>query len=124
MPNAPAAHIASPHISRESQASILVFTTCPSSLGVSEGYLEKVAQVARWSEAAGCAGMLAPFVVASFAPDPRPDVAYLDNVLDGNTTEKRDQVARVALHYDALAREALTPADSAELIRQVMQAWT
>ena len=71
----------------------------------------------------GCAGMLAPFVVASFAPDPRPDVAYLDNALDGNATDKRDQVACLALRYDALAREALTPAESAELIRQVMQGW-
>jgi transcriptional regulator with XRE-family HTH domain len=72
----------------------------------------------------GCAGMLAPFVVASFAPDPRADVAYLDNALDGATTARRDQVARLALLYDALAREALTPSDSAEKIRQVMQQWT
>ncbi len=72
----------------------------------------------------GCAGMLAPFVVASFAPDPRPDVAYLDNALDGATTERRDQVARLALLYDALAREALSPNDSAELIKQVMMEWT
>ena len=72
----------------------------------------------------GCAGLLAPFVVASFAPDPRPDVAYLDNALDGTPTGKRDQVARLALLYDALAREALTPSDSAEKIKQVMQGWT
>lgn len=72
----------------------------------------------------GCAGMLAPFVVASFAPDPRPDVAYLDNALDGATTERRDQVARLALLYDALARDALSPDDSAEKIKQVMQGWT
>jgi len=26
----------------------------------------------------GCASLLAPFVVASFAPDPRADFAYLD----------------------------------------------
>jgi transcriptional regulator with XRE-family HTH domain len=72
-----------------------------------------------------CAGMLAPFVVASFAPDPRPDVAYLDNALDGATTERRDQVARLALEYDSLAREALTPSDSAELITKVMrEEWT
>lgn len=71
-----------------------------------------------------CAGMLAPFVVASFAPDPRPDVAYLDNALDGATIERRDQVARLALLYDALARDALTPSDSAEKIKQVMQGWT
>jgi transcriptional regulator with XRE-family HTH domain len=43
------------------------------------------------------AGLLAPFVVASFAPDPRPDVAYLDNALDGTLTGKRDQVARLSL---------------------------
>ena len=72
----------------------------------------------------GCAGMLAPFVVASFAPDPRLDVAYLDNALDGSPTGKRDQVARLALLYDALAREALTPSDSAELITRVMREWT
>ena len=57
-PNVATATVASPDISRESDASLLVFTTCPSSLGVSEGYLERVARVARWSEAAGCAGML------------------------------------------------------------------
>jgi len=72
----------------------------------------------------GCAGLLAPFVVASFAPDPRPDVAYLDNALDGSPTGKRDQVARLALLYDALAREALRPSDSAELITKVMREWT
>jgi transcriptional regulator with XRE-family HTH domain len=72
----------------------------------------------------GSAGMLAPFVVASFAPDPRPDVAYLDNALDGNLTDRRDQVARLALLYDALAREALSPNDSAELITRVMREWT
>jgi hypothetical protein len=68
--------------------------------------------------------MLAPFVFASFAPDPRPDVAYLDNALDGTLTGKRDQVARLSLLYDAMAREALTPSDSAEKIKQVMQGWT
>jgi Domain of unknown function (DUF5753) len=72
----------------------------------------------------GCAGMLGPFVVASFAPDPRPDVAYVDNALDGATTERRDQVARLALRYDALARDALSPSDSAELIAKVVREWT
>lgn len=72
----------------------------------------------------GCSGLLAPFVVASFAPDPRPDVAYLDNALDGALTGRRDQVARLSLTYDALAREALTPSDSADLITAVMREWT
>lgn len=72
----------------------------------------------------GCAGLLAPFVVASFAPDQRPDVAYMDNALDGGPTGNRDQVARLTLLYDALAREALRPSDSAELITKVMREWT
>lgn len=72
----------------------------------------------------GCAGLLAPFVVASFAPAPRPDVAYVDNALDGTPTENRDQVARLTLQYDALAREALRPSDSAELITRAMREWT
>jgi transcriptional regulator with XRE-family HTH domain len=72
----------------------------------------------------GCAGLLAPFVVASFAPDPRPDVAYLDNALDGNPTEKRDEVARLTLLYDAVAREALRPSDSAELVTRMIREWT
>jgi transcriptional regulator with XRE-family HTH domain len=74
--------------------------------------------------APGGAGLLAPFVVASFAPDPRSDVAYLDNALDGSTTGKRDQVSRLNLLYDALAREALRPGDSAGLIARVVQEWT
>lgn len=72
----------------------------------------------------GCSGLLAPFVVASFAPDPRPDVAYLDNALDGHLTDRREQVARLALLYDALAREALRPSESAELIAKVTREWT
>jgi transcriptional regulator with XRE-family HTH domain len=74
--------------------------------------------------AAGGAGLLAPFVVASFAPDPRPDVAYLDNALEGHATERRDQVARLALLYDVQAREALNPGGSLGLIAQVMAEWT
>jgi alkanesulfonate monooxygenase len=35
-----------------------VFSTCPSSLTTPDDYLNRVAEVARWSEAAGCAGIL------------------------------------------------------------------
>ena len=35
-----------------------VFSTCPSSATASENYKERVAQVARWSERAGCTGIL------------------------------------------------------------------
>jgi transcriptional regulator with XRE-family HTH domain len=92
-------------------------------LAVAEGDPRVTVQVLPFGSP-GCAGMLAPFVVASFAPDPRADVAYLDNALDGATTDRRDQVARLTLLYDALAREALTPSDSAEKIEQVTQGWT
>jgi len=95
--------------------------------------LEHLATAAEWPRVSlqvlpfaspGTAGLLAPFVVASFAPDPRPDVAYLDNALDGTLTARRDQVVRLALGYDALAREALTPSDSADLITKVIREWT
>jgi transcriptional regulator with XRE-family HTH domain len=67
-------------------------------------------------------GMLGPFVVASF--DAGPDAAYLDNALDGQVTEQRKQVARVALLYDTLAREALSTGTSREFIAKVIQEWT
>jgi alkanesulfonate monooxygenase len=39
--------------------SIEVFSTCPPSSGMArEQYLERVGDVARWSEAAGCKGIL------------------------------------------------------------------
>ena len=56
-PNLAPATGVSPH-DREPKAAPLVFTTCPSSLGVSDGYFDRISQVARWSEAAGWAGML------------------------------------------------------------------
>jgi alkanesulfonate monooxygenase len=57
-PHLAAGTAVSPDNSRKSRVSPLVFTTCPSSFGVSDGYLDRVAQVARWTERAGCAGML------------------------------------------------------------------
>lgn len=92
-------------------------------LTVAEGDPRVTVQVLPFGSS-GCAGMLAPFVVASFAPDPRADVAYLDNALDGTTTDRREQVTRLTLLYDALARDALSPDDSAELITRVMREWT
>jgi alkanesulfonate monooxygenase len=42
-----------------SERSIEIFSTCPPSTGVAGGpYLERVADVARWSEEAGCRGIL------------------------------------------------------------------
>lgn len=67
-------------------------------------------------------GLLGNFVVASF--EDSPDAAYLDNALDGQVTERRRQVARVALLYETLTREALSPGASRELIARVMDEWT
>src|SRR3954452_861272 len=36
----------------------LVFSTCPQSAGAGSDYLDRVAEISRWSEAAGCEGML------------------------------------------------------------------
>src|ERR1051325_356472 len=40
------------------EASIQVFSTCPSSLMTPDNYPDRVIQVARWSERAGCTGIL------------------------------------------------------------------
>ena len=36
----------------------LVFSTCPQSKGADSDYLDRVAEISRWSEASGCEGML------------------------------------------------------------------
>ena len=67
--------------------------------------------------AAAHPGMLGPFLVASFGSD--RDSAYLDNALDGQVTERRNQVARITLLYDSLRSVALPPGESTELIMKV-----
>ncbi len=68
-------------------------------------------------------GLLGPLLVASFDND--RDAAYLDNALDGQVTERRKQVARVALLYDTLRIEALSPGASADMIARVAEEiWT
>ncbi len=67
-------------------------------------------------------GLLGPFVVASF--ESGPDAAYLDNALNGQVTERRKDVTRVALLYDTLRSEALSPGASADLIAKVVEEWT
>jgi transcriptional regulator with XRE-family HTH domain len=62
-------------------------------------------------------GLLGPLLVASFEND--RDAAYLDNALDGMVTERRQEVSRVALLYEKLRTEALSPRASAELIMKV-----
>lgn len=67
-------------------------------------------------------GLLGPFVIASF--ETGPDAAYLDSVLDGQVSERRKQVAQARLLYDTLAREALSPGTSMDLITKVAEEWT
>jgi hypothetical protein len=67
--------------------------------------------------AAAHPGMLGPFLVASFDSD--RDSAYLDNALDGQVTERRNQVARITLLYDSLRSVALSPGESTDLIMKV-----
>jgi transcriptional regulator with XRE-family HTH domain len=73
--------------------------------------------------AAAHPGLLGPLLVASFDND--RDAAYLDNALDGQVTERRKQVARVALLYDTLRIEALSPGASTGMIAKVAgETWT
>ena len=73
--------------------------------------------------AAAHPGLLGPLLVASFDND--RDAAYLDNALDGQVTERRKQVARVALLYDTLRIEALSPGASTDMMVKVAEeTWT
>jgi transcriptional regulator with XRE-family HTH domain len=67
-------------------------------------------------------GLLGPFVVASF--ENGPDAAYLDNALNGQVTERRKDVARMALLYDTLRAEALSPGASVDLIARTVEQCT
>lgn len=69
-------------------------------------------------------GLLPAFVLAGFAPDPRPDIAYLDDALVGRTSDKRAVVAKLGLVWDRLAAEALSPGESASIIRKAAGEWT
>jgi transcriptional regulator with XRE-family HTH domain len=66
-------------------------------------------------------GMSGAFVVANFA-DERP-AAVLDNLLLGQMTEKRTDVARLSLLFARLASDAMNPQVSMELIEKVAGEW-
>jgi transcriptional regulator with XRE-family HTH domain len=78
-------------------------------------------QVLPWS-AREHPGLLGPIVVASF--EDGPDAAYLDNTLNGQVTERRKDVARMALLYDKLMAEALSPGASVDLIARAVEQCT
>jgi transcriptional regulator with XRE-family HTH domain len=62
-------------------------------------------------------GMGGAFLVANFA-DERP-AAVLDDVLTGHMTERRSEVARLALLFSTLSADALSPQASVDLIEKV-----
>jgi transcriptional regulator with XRE-family HTH domain len=64
-------------------------------------------------------GMGGSFLVASFA-DERP-AAVLDNLLSGQMTERRAEVARLALMFSTLSAGALSPQASADMIERVAE---
>ena len=68
------------------------------------------------------AGLDGHFVIASF--DGPPDVVYLNNTLAGQVVERAGDVARVALLYDILKAEALSPRASIDLARKAIEEWT
>jgi transcriptional regulator with XRE-family HTH domain len=67
-------------------------------------------------------GLSGHFVVASF--EGSSDIAYLDNALAGQITERPADLARVALLYDLLKAEALSPRASGDHARKAMEQWT
>jgi alkanesulfonate monooxygenase len=44
--------------SKKAAGSLQLFSTCPSSLTTPDNYINRITEVARWSEAAGCTGIL------------------------------------------------------------------
>lgn len=74
------------------------------------------------TEAGAHAGLDGRFAIAGF--DGQPDVAYLDNALAGQVVERSQEVARIALLYDILKAEALSPRVSADLVRKAIERWT
>jgi hypothetical protein len=67
-------------------------------------------------------GLAGQFAIAGF--NGPPGVVYLDNALAGQVVERPGDAARVALLYDILKAEALSPARLADLARKAIEQWT
>ncbi|GAB3486927.1 helix-turn-helix domain-containing protein [Amycolatopsis cihanbeyliensis] len=65
-------------------------------------------------------GMDGSFHVLSFAEKDEPDLAWVDHVFGSLQIEKKTEVRACKLAFEALRTEALTPADSVALIREVL----
>ncbi len=66
-------------------------------------------------------GMSAVFTVLSFGDLGEPDLAYVEHTLGALCLEKEEDVARAILFFDRLRSAALGPAESAALIRRVVE---
>ena len=67
-------------------------------------------------------GLNGSFVIAEFAD--RPSIVYLETALTGFTLEKPEHVAEVRLTYETARAEALAPAASLALMKEIAQTWT
>lgn len=75
-------------------------------------------------DAGASVGLLAPFVLASFPDSDQKDAAFLDDTLNGTTTEAHGTVAKLRVLFDALGREAENRAGSIRMIREAEARWT
>ncbi len=62
----------------------------------------------------------APFTVLSFDDLGEPDIAYVEHALGAVTLDKEPDVSRATMYFDRLRAEALGFADSAALIREIL----
>ncbi len=65
-------------------------------------------------------GVASPFTLLSFEDLGAPDIAYVEHTLGAVTFDKAPDVARARLCFDRLRAEALGLADSAEMVRRVL----
>lgn len=65
--------------------------------------------------------LLGGFIIAELAS--QPAVAYLDNVLDGQTVQDPAMVETAAVVFDTIRTDALSRGESAELIEEGMRQW-
>ncbi len=65
------------------------------------------------------AALASPFTILRFDGLGEPDVAYVEHSLGALLVEKKAEVRRARLLFDRLRSDALSPADSADLITQL-----
>ncbi|MCO1658268.1 helix-turn-helix domain-containing protein [Pseudonocardia humida] len=67
------------------------------------------------------AAMVSPFTILRFTDLGEPDIAYVEHTLGALLMEKKADVHRARLLFDKLRSDALSPADSVDLIRQLAE---